>query len=71
MHPIKPKGLSRGLDFQFFEYFGFWVWVFCKSLTNFELDDLKFEKKILIFGYGFEYQLLIFFDFFKLFKSKN
>jgi hypothetical protein len=23
MHPIKPKGLSLGLAFQFFEYLGF------------------------------------------------
>ena len=23
MHPIKPKGLSLGLGFQFFEYLGF------------------------------------------------
>jgi hypothetical protein len=26
MQPIKPKGLV----------FGFWVWVFCKSLADFE-----------------------------------
>jgi hypothetical protein len=33
-----------------------WVWVFCKSFANFELDNLKYEKKHLIFGYGFEYK---------------
>jgi len=33
-----------------------WVWVFFKSLANFELDNLKYKKKNLIFGYGFEYK---------------
>ncbi len=36
MHPIKPKGLV----------FGFWVWVFCKSLANFVSDNLK--SRILV-----------------------
>ena len=53
MHPIKPKGLILGTGFQFFEY---WVWVFCKSLASFELDNLKYKKKNLIFGYGVEYK---------------
>ena len=33
--------------FSFFRVFGFWVWVFCKSLANSELGNLK---------YGFEYK---------------
>ena len=30
--------------------------MFCKSLVNFELDNLKYKKKKLIFRYGFEYK---------------
>jgi len=33
------------------------VWVFIKSFANFELDNLKYKKKNLILGYGFEYKL--------------
>ena len=33
-----------------------WVWVFFKSFANFELDNSKYNKKNLIFGYGFEYK---------------
>jgi len=37
MHPKILKGFSLGLSFQFFEYKGWvWVWVFCKSLSNYE-----------------------------------
>jgi len=42
MHPIKPKGLSLGLGFQFVEYLGLG---FFKPLANFELDNLKYKKK--------------------------
>jgi hypothetical protein len=56
MHPIKPKGLSLGWVFNLLSiWVGVWVWVFFKSLANFELDNLD-TKKILIFGYGFEYK---------------
>ncbi len=57
MHPIKPKGLTLGLGFQFVEYLGQGLGLgFFKSLANFELDNLKYKKKILIFGHGFEHQ---------------
>jgi len=49
--PKKPKGLSLGLGFQFFEHLGFGFGYF----ANFELDNLN-KKFFLIFGYGFEYQ---------------
>ena len=62
MHPIKPKGLSLGLGSLFLEYLGFG---FGKSLANSELDNLKYKKKFLIFGYGFEYK------FKKLEKNQN
>ena len=50
MHPIKPKGLNLGLGLEFFEYLGLSLgWVFCKSLENFELDNLKHKKKLFNF----------------------
>ncbi len=63
MYPIKPKGLSLDLGFQFFQYlgFGFWVGVFCKSLANFELDNLKYEKLIFNFWVWIWVSILIFF----------
>jgi hypothetical protein len=33
-----------------------WVWVLCKSLANFELDDLKYKQKFLNFGYRFDHK---------------
>jgi hypothetical protein len=57
MHPIEPKGFSMGLDFQFFEYLGMGLGLdFFKSFANFKLDNSKYKKKNLIFGYGFEYK---------------
>ncbi len=44
MHPIKPKGLHLGLGFQFLSI---WVWVFCKSLANFESDNFIKYKNYL------------------------
>jgi hypothetical protein len=32
-----------------------------KGFANFELDNLKYQKKFQVFGYGFEYQFLFFF----------
>ena len=49
MHPIKPKGLSLCLGFQFVEYLGWGLGLglgFFKSFANFELDNLKYKKKI-------------------------
>ncbi len=51
MHTIKPKGLSLGLGFQFFEFLGFGFGYFINELYN-----LKKKKIFLIFQYGFEYK---------------
>jgi len=54
--PKKPKGLSLGLGYHIFLSIWVWVWVFYKSSANFELDNLKYKQKFLIFGYGFEHK---------------
>ena len=46
MHPL-------GLGFSIFWVFGFG---YCKSLANFEIGNLKYKKKILVFGHEFEYK---------------
>jgi len=50
MHSIKPKGLSLGLGFQFFEYLGF-VFRFghFANLLQISNELLKNQKKILNF----------------------
>ena len=52
---IRHKHPKKRFKFGFsiFWVFGVWVWVFCKSLANFELDNLKYKQKFQVFGYGF------------------
>jgi len=63
MHPKKPKGLSLGLGFQFFEYFGLGLGIY-KSLANFELDNLN-TKKNLFLGMDLSTNFEFFFSFSK------
>jgi len=42
---------------------GFGFGYFAKRFANFELDNLKYQKKFLFFGYGFEYQFKFFSNF--------
>jgi hypothetical protein len=48
MRPIKPKGLSLGLGFQFFEYLGL-GWGF-GYFANSELNNLRYKKKFQFVG---------------------
>ena len=48
MHPIKPKSLSLGLVFQFFDYVGFGFGYFANFLQILELNNLKYKKKIFL-----------------------
>ena len=61
--PKKTQRFKSVFGFSIFWVFGFWLWawVFCKSFANFELDNLIYKQKFLIFGYGFEYQFCFFF----------
>ncbi len=56
MRQVKPKGLSLGLVFQFLD-----IWVLGLSILQisckFRIKRFNVQKKILIFGYGFEYIL--------------
>ena len=51
----KTQRLKSGLGFSIFWVFGFWVWVFFKSFSNFELDNLStlIQKKFFNFWVWF------------------
>jgi len=49
MHPIKPKSLSLGLVFQFFDYVGFGFGYFANFLQILELNNLKYKKNLFLF----------------------
>ena len=45
-----------GLGFQCLGYLSFGFGFGSGNFANFEYDNLKWKKKILVFGYGFEYR---------------
>ena len=65
VHPNKPKSLSLGVVFQFFEYLGFeFGFEYFANLLQISHKIIQIKKKQLVFEYGLEYQ----FDFFLIFK---
>ena len=47
MHPKKPKGLSLGLGFQFFEYLGLGLGI-SQISCKFQIDNLNIKNKFKI-----------------------